>query len=141
MQLKVSNLSYNLGTHCLIDNVSFTSQPEVCTAVLGANGAGKSLLLRLCHGLLQPTVGSVRWNDKTPSLIAQKITMVFQNPVLLSRSAIKNIEHALYLKGIPRAKRRTHALYALERVGLVDTPSSSSSVLHLSHKKDPYPDQ
>ena len=34
------------------------------TIILGANGAGKSVLMRLMHGLLAPTSGSVRWHGR-----------------------------------------------------------------------------
>ena len=58
-------------------------------ALLGANGAGKSLLLRLCHGLLNPTAGEIRWQGQSVASVADKIAMVFQFPVLLSRSVKK----------------------------------------------------
>lgn len=120
MQLEVKNLSYKVNGERLINDVSFSSQANVCTALLGANGSGKTLLLRLCHGLLLPTQGQVLWNQQAPSKVFKNITMVFQNPVLLSRSARKNVEHALALKGIVRQQRKEQAMSALEKVGLVN---------------------
>jgi tungstate transport system ATP-binding protein len=52
--------------------------------------------------------------------------MVFQNPVLLRRSAVANLTHALAVNDTPRKARKKLALDALERFGLTtraDTPA------------------
>ncbi|MEM7464980.1 MAG: ATP-binding cassette domain-containing protein [Pseudomonadota bacterium] len=86
------------------------------TVVLGFNGAGKSLLLRLLHGLIEPTAGTVLWagkplNDK----IRRRQAMVFQKPVLLRRSVIENINFALATRGI---RNRDRCELVLEQAGL-----------------------
>ena len=79
------------------------------------NGAGKSLLLRLCHGLLTPTHGTLSWG-KTEA--KQHQAMVFQKPVLLRRSAEANINLALQLHHHRRKKRHALVAQALELAGL-----------------------
>ena len=54
------------------------------TIILGANGAGKSVLMRLMHGLLAPTDGRLAWAGDNPR---RHQAMVFQRPVMLRRSA------------------------------------------------------
>jgi len=83
------------------------------TIVLGANGAGKSLLLRLMHGLIAPTSGRVLWSGPNP---ARHQAMVFQKPIMLRRSALDNVRYALELAGVRDA--RAEASAALEEVGL-----------------------
>ena len=83
------------------------------TIVLGANGAGKSLLLRLMHGLIAPTSGRIAWSGPNP---ARHQAMVFQKPVMLRRSALDNVRYALELAGVRDA--RAEALAALDEVGL-----------------------
>ena len=61
------------------------------TIILGANGAGKSVLMRLMHGLLQPTSGGVRWNEPDPASLRRRQAMVFQRPVMLRRSVLANV--------------------------------------------------
>ncbi len=80
------------------------------TIILGANGAGKSVLMRLMHGLLAPTAGRVSWS--APGRQA----MVFQRPVLLRRSALANVTYALEAAGVRDCEKP--AREALEEVGL-----------------------
>ncbi|HKK55334.1 ATP-binding cassette domain-containing protein [Marinobacter sp.] len=116
-EVAFSNLDKTLFGPC-----SFVLEGAGPTLIMGPNGAGKSLLLRLAHGLLVPTQGRVSWSgDELP-----RQAMVFQQPVLLRRSAVANITHALAVNGTPRKERRKLALRALERFGLAacaDTPA------------------
>jgi tungstate transport system ATP-binding protein len=80
------------------------------TIILGANGAGKSVLMRLMHGLLLPSAGSISWKN------SGRQAMVFQRPVMLRRSALENVLYAVNLAGVANAVRV--AQEALGEVGL-----------------------
>jgi tungstate transport system ATP-binding protein len=88
------------------------------TIILGANGAGKSLLMRLMHGLLEPTSGRISWAESDGGRVRRLQAMVFQRPVMLRRSALDNVAYALALAGVPAAEREAAALAALDEVGL-----------------------
>ena len=89
------------------------------TLIIGPNGAGKSLFLRVAHGLIAPDAGAVRWpRVSDPEAIRRAQAMVFQRPVLLRRSARKNIEFALKMRGVTGDERRERAEAALKRTGL-----------------------
>lgn len=129
MQLDVKGVSYLVPERCLIDDISFSSKSGACTALLGANGAGKTLLLRLCHGLLKPTSGEIRWQGQALTSVINQIVMVFQSPVLLSRSVRKNIEYAISLRSIKGEERRQCAEQALQLVGLADCADQQAAVM------------
>jgi tungstate transport system ATP-binding protein len=129
LPLVAKALCYEAGGQRLIDRVSFTLTPGPCTVLLGANGAGKSLLLRLCHGLIEPSVGVISWANQTPTRAHRWVAMVFQKPVLLRRSAAANIEYALALKGFPRRKRKKQVDEALRSAGLSAIANRSARVL------------
>lgn len=57
--LEVANLSVHYGLHRALDRVSLQVRPGELVVMLGANGAGKSSLLKALGGLL-PAQGSVR---------------------------------------------------------------------------------
>ena len=94
------------------------------TIILGANGAGKSVLMRLMHGLLEPTTGTVNWNAADTR---RHQAMVFQRPVMLRRSALANVVYALDLAGAPNARRL--AQEALKEVGLAHLADRPARIL------------
>jgi len=118
MPLEVSALGYAVDGRALIGDVSFSIPAGGVTMLLGANGAGKSLLLRLCYGLLEPSEGRVCWTGNgARSRHDRRHAMVFQKPVMLRRSARANIRHALWASPLrDEADQRTAT--ALERFGL-----------------------
>jgi capsular polysaccharide transport system ATP-binding protein len=48
-----------LGSHRVLDQISFSARPGDRLAILGRNGAGKSTLIRIIGGIIQPSSGRV----------------------------------------------------------------------------------
>lgn len=102
----------------LIKEMSFTLEQGASTVILGHNGAGKSLLLRLCHGLVRPTSGRIEWLGAKNSDATIKQAMVFQRPVMLRRTAAQNVDYALRTRGIAKEQRNELVNDALRRTKL-----------------------
>ena len=113
LPLETDGLGFAAGALRILSGVTLRIEAGAPTIILGANGAGKSVLLRLLHGLLPPGEGRVTWSGSEPS---RRQAMVFQRPVLLRRSALANVLYPLRLAGVP--DRAARALEALELVGL-----------------------
>ena len=62
--LDVADLSVAYGQRCALDRVSLTVAPGEIVALLGANGSGKSTMLRAISGLLRPMTGTIRWDGR-----------------------------------------------------------------------------
>ena len=118
LPLRLVDVSYVAGGRRIIDQVSLDLAAGPSTIVLGANGAGKSVLMRLMHGLLAPSEGSVAWHGLNASRARRMQAMVFQRPIMLRRSALKNILYALDLAGVAPGEREALASEALQSVGL-----------------------
>lgn len=92
------------------------------TVVLGPNGSGKTTLLRAIHGLAALSGGRLRGVSRDAAQAAggelARCAYVFQKPVMLHRSALANVEHALAIAGVPAHERRQRAESALADVGL-----------------------
>jgi NitT/TauT family transport system ATP-binding protein len=88
-------------------------------ALIGPNGGGKSTLLRVIAGLLQPTRGEARLDGGVITGPDPRIGLVFQEPRLLPwRSAADNITYPLELAGWPPDRRATRLAALTELVGL-----------------------
>ncbi|MBX3673344.1 MAG: ATP-binding cassette domain-containing protein [Burkholderiales bacterium] len=111
-QLEARGVSVVLGGVRALDGLDLVLEPGLRTVVLGANGAGKSVLLRTLHGLIAPTAGTVSWSRPV------RQAMVFQRPVMLRRSALANLRYALAVNGVAEPERTARATTALARVGL-----------------------
>jgi branched-chain amino acid transport system ATP-binding protein len=71
--LQLDGLVADYGPVRALDDVSITVEAASVTAVLGANGAGKTALLRTISGLVRPTAGTVCFGgqDITDSPVEQ----------------------------------------------------------------------
>ena len=114
--MEAGGLRVVLGGHAALDEASVVIGGDQRVVVLGTNGAGKSVLLRVLHGLIAPSAGSIRWAGSAARPRAQ--AMVFQRPVVLRRGALANIEYALHVNGVRGEEARQRAHASLDRVGL-----------------------
>ncbi len=103
----------------VLDDVSFTIKDGSIASLLGPSGCGKTTLLRIIDGLIRPISGEIRIDGTAVRKPATDRTMVFQEFNLLPwRNALRNIEFAAEMHGLPRGERRQRAEGALKRVGL-----------------------
>jgi branched-chain amino acid transport system ATP-binding protein len=68
--LEVESLSVSYGPVAALRSVSFTAEAGMVTAVLGANGAGKTSLLRAMTGLTRPAGGAVHFEGTDLTTLA-----------------------------------------------------------------------
>ena len=66
LPLRLEGVAFATGGRTIIAPLDLVLESGMSTIILGANGAGKSVLMRLMHGLLAPTSGQVRWNTEGP---------------------------------------------------------------------------
>lgn len=82
----------------VLDGVSFTVEPLERLVVMGQSGVGKSTILRLILGILQPESGSVffkqfdmsRLNRRRLQRVRAQIGMVYQYSALLSSRNVRD---------------------------------------------------
>ena len=94
-------VNYRARGHSILQDINLQLPYAGCTAVMGFNGAGKSVLLRLMHGMISPSTGEIHWGEITdPTLARKNQAMVFQKPVLLRRSVEANLKFVLKRAGL-----------------------------------------
>jgi len=129
LPLRLNEVTYTAGGRTILDRIDTQIAAGPRTVILGANGAGKSVLMRLCHGLLKPSSGSVEWAEAEIRGEPRRQAMVFQRPVMLRRSALANVTYALKAAGLPRHERMLRGRGALESVGLLGLADHPARVL------------
>lgn len=128
--LEARNLRYVSGKTALIDGIDLALSGQKRTMILGANGSGKSLLLRLLHGLITPQSGQLFWQGAAFDRKARaEQAMVFQRPVMLRRSVLANLRFALTARGIGGAERQRRSEEALALARLEDAANRPARVL------------
>ena len=101
--------------------VSFEVASGELVAVIGANGTGKSTLLKLIAGLLAPEEGDIAVGGREVRGPDLGVGFVFQEPRLLPwRSSLENVALPLELAGWSRNAREARARDLLRLVGAPD---------------------
>lgn len=130
LPIMVRNLQYVVAGKFLVDIDAVEISAGGPTIILGSNGAGKSIFMRLLHGLIEPTHGAVLCADKLPDrALRRRQAMVFQKPVLLRRTVAANIAYSLKVHGVPRKNRRLNVQTLLRQCGLSDLAKQSARTL------------
>ncbi|MEE4297572.1 MAG: ABC transporter ATP-binding protein [Wenzhouxiangella sp.] len=101
----------------ILQGLSFELTSEERVVLLGANGCGKSSLLKLIDGLLFPTAGEIRFEGEalSPSRLRQRdfglrfrrdVGMVFQSPeaMLFNATVAEEIAYGPERLGMPDSK-------------------------------------
>ena len=134
LMLSLRNITknYKVGSSVVkaLRGVSVDFRKNEFVSVLGQSGCGKTTLLNIIGGLDKYTDGDLFINGKSTKDFSARdwdtyrnhsIGFVFQSYNLIShQSVLSNVELALTISGVPRAKRRQRAREVLETVGLGD---------------------
>ena len=98
-------VSMSFDDNVVLREVSFTVRPGHMTILLGASGAGKSVVLKLILGLLKPDSGAIRLNGERIDTMTEVqlmrvrdgIGMLFQESALFdSLTVADNVGYKLY---------------------------------------------
>ena len=123
--LEARHLSRRYGALLAVDDVSFAVRPGEIVGLLGHNGAGKTTIMKLLAGALEPDAGDVLL-DGTP---------VHDDPVRLQRrlgylpehlplypelSVASHLDYAAGLKGLEGDAKRRALREAIAATGLAD---------------------
>jgi len=125
--LRIAGLRFAPEGRVVLDELDLVLAGEGISVILGPNGTGKTVLLKLLAGLLPAHGGSAVWGDAAQP--AGRLAMVFQQPMLLRMSVFANVEFALRPQAMTTTERRARTIEVLERVGLAHRAQDSARLL------------
>lgn len=100
----------------VLSGISLSIQPGSITAILGASGCGKTTLLSMLAGLLNPDEGSIYSDFSRPG---EKLGLIQQSQRLLPwRTVLENVALGLELTGSSKKEARRRSLEFLLTVGM-----------------------
>jgi NitT/TauT family transport system ATP-binding protein len=121
--LELTNVSksfpYAKGTLPVFEDVSFSVEEGQFVSLVGPSGCGKTTLLRVIHGLAEPTSGVIEYRGSEMRGVNTDFSMVFQSFALLPWLTVaENVELGMEARGIASKARRDKAHFYLDKVGL-----------------------
>src|SRR6266705_7136670 len=116
--LEVKNLRVHYGTVEAVRGVSFHVNAGEMVSLIGANGAGKSTILRSLTGLVQPSAGAIAFENTSliglspHQIIRMGIGHVFEGRRLFPKmTVLENLKMGAYLQ-----RSKTDVAATLERI-------------------------
>lgn len=116
--MQFQRVSKAYGQNCIFDEFSLEIKKRTILSVVGPSGEGKTTLLQIAAGLIQPDSGAVIKEAEEEG----SISYLFQEPRLLPFSTVfTNVELALRSFMSNKGEREESALHYLRMVGLADS--------------------
>lgn len=103
-----------------VENINLTVKRGEFVTIVGASGSGKTTILKLISGIIQPTTGLVRIGGEPVHNLRRDTGNVFQKPILLPwRNVLRNVLLPLeVVRGEVRREDIKRALDLIELMGL-----------------------
>jgi cell division transport system ATP-binding protein len=142
--ISFEHVSLEATAGLVLDDVNFAIEPGECVCITGSSGSGKTLLLEMLYGALNPTQGRVMVDNVNiaslpPDLLRiyrQSIGVLLQEDQLLpDRSIAANIALALETRRVPRGAIAKRTAELLERVDLLERAVELPEALHRGEKR------
>lgn len=130
--LKIDHVSFSYYTDTgetkVLNDISFSIEPESFTAIVGPSGCGKSTILSLIADLQKPTEGFITMYS--PDFKRTKIGYMLQQDHLLPwRSVMKNILLGLEINHCITDQNLQYIDHLLKEYGLIDFVTKKPSEL------------
>jgi lipopolysaccharide transport system ATP-binding protein len=107
-----------------LKNINFSVQQGEVLGIIGKNGAGKSTIIKMIAGLINPTAGKIIFNDEpiTKNTVYKNLSAVLEGTrnVYWRLNPLENLHYFANLRGISSSEvkeKATELLEALEIEG------------------------
>ncbi|MDA8090054.1 MAG: ATP-binding cassette domain-containing protein [Nitrospiraceae bacterium] len=141
LELRDISFKYSDGTGAL-SNINAGIRKGEFTGILGANGSGKTTMLKIMDGIMKNYSGSVRLDGQeisrlSPREIYGRMGLVFQNPddQLFAASVYEDVAFGPLNMGMGRAEVKERVMEALKAVGMEECARKGINGISYGQKK------
>ena len=136
--INIDNVSFTYTREPVLKNVSLAIADEEFLGIVGPNAGGKSTLIKLILGLIEPDSGTIKVLDQSPDESRSHIGYVPQYPTFSRRDFPINVRDTVLMGRLGISNwyggysREDHniakdAMYAVEVLDIADRPIGSLS--------------
>jgi ABC-2 type transport system ATP-binding protein len=138
--IKVETLTRSYGDFIAVDRVSFEIKPGEIVGLLGHNGAGKTTIMKMLTGYLEPSEGRIEIDGldirTDREAIQRKIGYLPENcPVYPEMTVIDYLEYAAELHGVPESERANRVHEAIRKTELEPKATHPISILSRGYRQ------
>lgn len=138
--IKADMLTRKYGKVVAVENVSFQIEHKEIVGLLGHNGAGKTTIMKMLTGYLEPTQGSVDINGidvASNRLSVQSITGYLPEncPVYPDMVVLDYLDFVATLRGVQPEKKNARIVYALEKTRLREVATQHVNTLSRGYRQ------
>jgi len=134
-EIVLENLGKSFGDFTALADMSLTIEHGEFVALLGPSGCGKSTTMNMIAGMLDPSVGLIKFDGRPVNNIAMSkrgVGFVFQNYAIFTHMSVReNLSYGLKANGVSKTETQSRVQRIAEFLqleDLLDRPASGLSV-------------
>ena len=138
--IKVEHLTRRYGELIAVDEVSFSIDHGQVVGLLGHNGAGKTTIMKMLTGFLEPTSGTIRVDQleigRDTRAIQARIGYLPENcPVYPEMNVIDYLDYQASLHGLAEGQRPHAIAQVIRRTALQEKANRSIQTLSRGYRQ------
>ena len=153
MKIQLQNVSKRFKNNLLFDQVNITFESGKIYGLIGPNGTGKTVLMKIISGIMKPTEGTILCDDKILGKdirVLPNVGVIFEKPEFFNdlnaeenlallarinqRITKKEIEEVIKEVGLNfnnKAKVKTYSLGMVQRLGIAQAIMENQGIMIL----------
>jgi len=138
--IKAESLTRTYGNVVAVDGVSFQIEHGEIVGLLGHNGAGKTTIMKMLTGYLEPTKGAASINGV--DVVSDRVKVQASTgylpencPVYPDMKVLDYLDYIATLRGVPDAKKNERIVYAIEKTRLRDVALQQVNTLSRGYRQ------
>lgn len=138
--IEVQHLSRRYGALTAVDDVSFAIERGEVVGLLGHNGAGKTTIMKMLTGYLEPSAGRIAIDGleigRDTAAIQRRIGYLPENcPLWPEMTVIDYLDYQATLHGVPAPAREAAVAQAIGRTALRDKATAAIQTLSRGYRQ------